>query len=142
MVGRGERTAIRLVERRFPRFGRRRASGDVLAQPVLVRSVDVFCAQGQCFAAGIGSNGDAVMDGRADELIERGTGLEVEEVLVRVRDQEALPFQQSGDAFAEGVQKLGEFVGSRPWGSMKPRPWSFEAVDAIKDQHVAVNLAG
>ncbi len=33
----GERAAIKRVERHFPRFGRRRASGDALEQPVLVR---------------------------------------------------------------------------------------------------------
>ena len=41
-------------------------------------------AQGLCIATGIGAVGDAEMDGRADELIKRLTGLEVEKEHVEV----------------------------------------------------------
>ena len=39
-------------------------------------------AQGQCLAARVGADGNAVVDGRTDELIKRLAGLEVEVVAV------------------------------------------------------------
>ena len=53
-------------------------------------------AQGQRFAAGIGADGDAVMDGGADQPIDGLARLEVEEVVVRVRAEEPLSVQQPG----------------------------------------------
>lgn len=47
-------------------------------------------AQGQRFAAGIGADADAVVDGGADQLIEGLARLEVEEGVVRVPDEEPL----------------------------------------------------
>lgn len=55
------------------------------------------------FAARIGADGDAVMNGWADELIERFTGLEVEIVVLGVTNEEPVSFEQPGYGCADGV---------------------------------------
>ena len=48
-------------------------------------------AQGQCPAPGVGADGDAVMDGGAEELLETVGGFEVEGRGVVVTEQQSLP---------------------------------------------------
>ena len=62
-------------------------------------------AQGQRLLAGVGPDGDAVMDGCANQLVERFGGLEVEVLVLRVADEESAPFEPPGDASADGVQQ-------------------------------------
>ena len=63
-------------------------------------------AQGQCLAASIGADGNAVVDGRTDELIERLAGLDVEVVAVGVAHEKALAFQQPGHALGDCPREL------------------------------------
>ena len=51
-----------------------------------------------------GIDGDAVVDGRAEEVIERLTRLEVEEIVVRVTDEQASSFQQPGHTLTCAMQ--------------------------------------
>ncbi len=46
--------------------------------------------QGQRLLAGVGPDGDAVLNGRADELLECFTRIEVEVIVLRVAHEEAL----------------------------------------------------
>ena len=59
-------------------------------------------AQGQGLTTGIGSDGDPVVDGRADQLFER-FGLEIEVVALGIAHEQPLSFEQPGDACADGV---------------------------------------
>ena len=61
------------------------------------------CAQCQCFATRIGADGDAVVDGGTDQLVDCFSGLEIEVVVLGVTDEEAVSFEQPGDACADGV---------------------------------------
>jgi hypothetical protein len=53
------------------------------------------------------------VDGRADEPIQCLTGLEVEELVFRVKDEESLPLQRSCHALADLVQQVGDVVWCR-----------------------------
>lgn len=68
-------------------------------------------AQGQCFLAGIGVDGDTVVDGGADQLIEGLARLEVEEGAVRAPDEEPLSLKRPGHPDAETVRQLSELGG-------------------------------
>ena len=83
-------------------------------------------AQGQCLLTGIGADGDAVVDGSADQLVECFAGLEVEVLVLGVAHEEPLSFEQPSDAFADGVQKPSEFGRSRLARAVKPRPCTIE----------------
>ena len=97
-------------------------------------------AQGQCLPAGVGPDGDPVVDGGADELIESLTGLEVEVVAVCVAHERAKAFEQTGHPLADGAQQLREFGGSRPRCPMKRRAASFEVAHPVEKEHMEVNV--
>ena len=80
------------------------------------------------------------MDGRANQLVERFGGLEVEVLVLRVADEEPAPFEPPGDASADGVQQPGEFGGSRAWRAVKCRLRSIECVGAVEKKHVEVDV--
>jgi hypothetical protein len=66
-------------------------------------------------SAGVGADGDAVANGRADERIEGLAWLEVEEGVVRVPDEKTTSFQQTGDTLGDAVQQLRELGCGWPW---------------------------
>ena len=59
--------------------------------------------------AGDGPNGDAVVNGRADELLDSFTRFKVETFVQRVPHKKALSFEQPYDAVAGGVYRPSEF---------------------------------
>ena len=72
-------------------------------------------AQGQGLAPGVGADGDAVVDGGAEELLESVVGFEVEGGSLVVADQQSLPFEGADDAGGDGAQQTLEFrLGRRP----------------------------
>jgi hypothetical protein len=70
------------------------------------------------------------VDGRAHQLVESFTGLEVEVVMLGAADEEPTSFEQSGDPCADAVEQPSE-LGGRRRRAVKPRPSSIEGVDAI-----------
>ena len=88
--------------------------------------------QGQRLLAGVEPDGDAVMNGRADELLECFTRVEVELIVLRVTHEEALSFAQPRDAAADGVSQPSEFGGWWPGRSVKARPGAFERIHRIE----------
>ena len=60
-------------------------------------------AQGQRLTTGVGTDGDSVTYGGADQLVECLTGLEIEVVALGIAHEQPLSFEQPGDACADGV---------------------------------------
>jgi hypothetical protein len=70
----------------------------------------LFCGwqtvQGQGLAAGVRSDGDAILDGRGLQVVKAGARIEVQVRMDRIGDQQAMSFQYPHDAATEGVEQL------------------------------------
>ena len=92
--------------------------------------------QGQSLAPGVGTGGDAVVDGGAEELLESVAGFEVKGRVLFIAEQQSLPFEGTGDASGDGAQQALEFRSGRSRTMVEAGPFLFERVDAIDEQHV------
>ena len=88
--------------------------------------------QGQGLAPGVGTGGDAVVDGGAEELLETVGGFEVEGWVLFVTDQQSLPFESAGDASGDGAQQALEFRSGRGGTMVEAGPFLFERVDTMR----------
>ena len=84
------------------------------------------------------SNGDAVGNGSGLQVIQAGTGFQVQIGVLRVGNQQAASFQHPHDAAAEGVEQVVQFFADRPAGAVKGRPITGKGVGAVQEQHVQV----
>ena len=107
---------------------------------VVRRRVGRDGAQGQGLAPGVGADGDAVVDGGAEELLETVVGFEVEGGVLVVADQQSLPFEGADDAGGDGAQQALEFRLGRGGATVQAGPFLVEPVDAIHQEHVQVDV--
>ena len=96
--------------------------------------------QGQGLAPGVGADGDAVVDGGAEELLETVVGFEVEGGGLVVAEQQSLLHEGAGDAGGDGAEQALEFGLCRGGATVEAGPFLFERVDAIHQEHVQVLL--
>ena len=74
----------------------------------------------------IGADGEAVVDGSADQLLECFAGLEVGVIVFGVAHEEPLSFEQPSDASDDGVRQPSEFGRGGPSGVVKLWPCTIE----------------
>jgi hypothetical protein len=70
------------VERKARQFGQQHVVGRILSWR--------RAAQGQGLTAGVRSDADAILDGRGLQVVEAGTGIQVQIGVDRIGDQQAL----------------------------------------------------
>ena len=95
--------------------------------------------QGKRLASGVRADGDAVVDGGAEELLESVCGFEVEGGGLVVTEQQSLLLEGAGDAGGDGVEQALEFRLGRGGDTVEAGPFIFERVDAVDDEHVQWN---
>ena len=96
--------------------------------------------QGKRLASGVRADGDAVVDGGAEELLESVGGFEVEGGGLGVTEQQSLLLEGAGDAGGDGVEQALEFRLGRGGDTVEAGPFLFERVDAVDDEHVQVDV--
>ena len=96
--------------------------------------------QGKRLASGVRADGDAVVDGGAEELLETVGGFEVEGGGLVVTEQQSLLLEGAGDAGGDGVEQALEFRLGRGGDTVEAGPFIFERVDAVDDEHVQVDV--
>ena len=94
--------------------------------------------QGKRFAPGVGSDGDAVGNRSRLQVIEAGTGFQVQVGVLRVVDQQAAAFQHPYDAAGEGIEQVIEFLTGGPAGAVKDGPRAVMAAAVTFDAQEAV----
>jgi hypothetical protein len=67
----------------------------------------------------MGADSDAVGDGGGLQMIEAGTGLQVQIGMLRIGNQQSAAFQHAHDAAAEGIEKLVQLVVVGPAGAVE-----------------------
>ena len=92
--------------------------------------------QGEGLAPGMGADGDAVVDGGAEESLEAVGGLEVEGGGLVVTEQQSLFLEGAGDAHGDGVEQALEFGLCRGAATVQAGPFIVERVDAVEEEHV------
>ena len=80
---------------------------------ISLRTKSRISLQGQGLASGVGTGGDAVVDGGAEELLETVGRFEVEGRVFFVTDQQSPPFESAGDPSGDGTQQALEFRSGR-----------------------------
>ncbi len=118
--------------------GKARPAGQ---QRVVTRFLQRWHAvQGERFAPGVGSDGDAVGNGSRLQVIEAGAGFQVQVGELRVGDQQAAAFQHPYDAAGEGIEQVIEFLTGGPAGAVKDGPLAAKSIGAVQEQHVQVDV--
>jgi hypothetical protein len=81
------------------------------------------------------------LDGRGLQVVEAGTGPQVQKWINRIGDQQAAPYQHADDAPAEGAEQLDQFRIAGPVGAEEGHALATEGVGLIQKWHVQVKEA-